>query len=86
MKEGLKAHNPAEEINAQYGEDPDTEDPGHPKGVYMSENRKLAEGYGRHIYSMELPTRGENWGWTESEGDVWTKDIIPHLIRYEGDE
>jgi len=33
---------------------------------------------------MELPVRGENWGWTESEGAVWTKDIIPHLIRYEG--
>jgi len=83
LKEGLKAHNPAEDINWQYGEDPDTEDYGHPKGVYFGD-KELAGEYGGHIYSVELPVRHPNWGWTESEGRVWKGDIHPYLIRYEG--
>lgn len=88
MKEGLKASNPSAEINAQYGEDPDTEDLGHPTGVYMAEDRKTAEQYGRHIYSIELPIHYDQakWGWTESEGSVWRGDIHPYLIRYEGED
>ena len=83
LKEGLKSHNPAEELNMLYGEDPDTEESGHPKGVYFG-NKETAEGYGGHLYSVELPSRHGNWGWTESEGHVWEGDIPPHWVRYEG--
>lgn len=80
LKEGLKAHKPGEELDAMYGED--FGGPGHPKGVYFGD-RKVAEGYGGHIYSVELPNRHPNWGWTESEGHVWEGDIPPHWVRYE---
>lgn len=84
LKEGLKAHNPAEEINAMFGDDLD--EPGHPTGVYMSERRKTAEGYGSHIYSMDLPVHADEWGWTEGEGSVWRGDIHPYLIRHEKED
>lgn len=86
LKEGLKANNPSAMINAEYGEDPDAEDPGHPTGVYMAEDRKTAEGYGHNMYAMDLPVHADEWGWTESEGSVWQGDIHPHLIRYEGED
>ena len=81
LKEGLKAHKPGEELDAMYGED--FGGPGHPTGVYLGDTRKVAEDYGNHIYSIELPERHDNWGWTESEGHVWEGDIPPHFIRYE---
>lgn len=79
LKEGLKAHNPAEGLY-----DDEEEDPGHPTGVYMGD-KDTALSYGGHLYSVELPEPHPNWGWTESEGSVWTKDIPPHWVRYEGE-
>lgn len=81
MKEGLKAHNPAEEINMEYGEPPDTVDEGHPPGVYFGDNIDTARGYGYAVLSVDLPERHPNWGWTESEGHVWTADIPHYFIR-----
>lgn len=81
LKEGLKAHKPGEELDALYGED--IGGPGHPTGVYFGDTRKVAEDYGNHIYSVELPAQHKNWGWTESEGAVWEGDIPPHWVRYE---
>lgn len=84
LKQGLKAHKPGEELDAMYGED--IGGPGHPKGVYFGADRETASNYGRHIYSVELPHKGKKWGWTESEGRVWTDDIPAHKVRLEPEE
>jgi len=78
LKEGLKAHNPAEEL---WGGTEWEHDEGHPTGVYFFENKEDADEWGSHTYSVELPHPHKNWGWTESNGVVWTSDIPPHLIR-----
>jgi len=74
MEHGLKQHDPSEWLK-QSGQIPeDDEDYGHPKGVYLGD-RETAEAYGEAIFSVDLPTRHPNWGWTESEGAVWQGDI-----------
>lgn len=76
LKKGLKVNNPAAEL---YGDD--EEDYGHPTGVYVGENIDVARGYGDAVFEVKLPARHKNWGWTESEGAVWTKNIPPSRIK-----
>lgn len=81
LKEGLKVNNPAAGL---YGDDAD-EDYGHPTGVYLG-STETARDYGDAVFEVELPSRHENWGWTESEGRVWTEDIPANRIRYVQDD
>jgi hypothetical protein len=80
LKEGLKAHKPGEELDEMYGED--IGGPGHPKGVYFGD-LETARNYGGAVFSVDLPSKHPNWGWTESEGHVWEGDIPPQMLRLE---
>lgn len=74
---GLKAHNPAAESDYPEG----YEDPGHPTGVYLTENLNTAKEYGDEVFSTELPDSAP-WGWTESHGAVLKHDIHPYMLKH----
>lgn len=82
IKEGLKQHDPSGWLKESGQIDPDDEDPGHPTGVYLGD-RATAEEYGDVIFSVDLPNKHSNWGWTESEGHVWQADIPPVFLTRE---
>lgn len=82
MKEGLKQHDPAEWLRQSGQISEDEEEPGHPMGVYLGD-RETASGYGDVVFSVDLPVKHPNWGWTESEGSVWQADIPPHFLTRE---
>jgi hypothetical protein len=75
MKKGLKMSNPAAGLY-----DDDYEETGHPTGVYLGD-LETARGYGGAVFEVDLPAKHDNWGWTESEGHVWTANIPPKKIR-----
>lgn len=77
MKEGLKAHLPASEEDWYDENDPD---PGHPYGVYLTDNIDTAKGYGDAVFAVDLPDFAQ-WGWTEGEGHVITHDLPPIFLR-----
>jgi len=83
MKEGLKQSDPSMWLreSGQIGED-EGEDPGHPTGVYLGD-KETASGYGDAVFSVDLPNKHSNWGWTESEGSVWQADIPPMFLTRE---
>lgn len=77
-KHGLKMNNPAAGL---YDNEEDENDPGHPTGVYLSSNINTAEDYGDAIFAVELPNKGTNWLWTESDGEVVGSDIPPEMLK-----
>ena len=76
-KEGLKTHLPGSE---EEWYDINNPEPGHPKGVYLTENIDTARNYGDAVFSVELPDSA-NWGWTEGEGSVLLHDIHPYMLK-----
>lgn len=74
MKHGLKANNPAAGLY-----DNDEEDPGHPTGVYLTENIETAREYGPAVFSVELPNSAK-WKWSEN-GEVLGHDISPFALK-----
>ena len=77
-KHGLVAHNPAEGYEGL--EEGETHEPGHPEGVYLSENAETARNYGDAVFSVELPNSAD-WGWTGSEGVVLGHSISPLALK-----
>lgn len=81
MTEGLKQNDPTEglrateEMRAQWAVT-------HPKGVYLTTSKEQAQGYGGHVYSVDLPTNHPQLKQAKL-GDVWQGDIPPHFIRHE---
>ena len=78
-KHGLKAHNPAEGYEGL--KEGETHEPGHPTGVYLSENLETARAYGDAVFSVELPDSAP-WEWTGSEGTVLGHSIHPYMLKH----
>ena len=77
MKHGLKANNPAEDYEGLA--EGETHEPGHPEGVYLSENINNAREYGDAVFSVELPNSAP-WDWAEN-GEVLKHSISPLALK-----
>ncbi len=79
MKHGLRASNPLAGLLVEGLQEDEMNDPGHPEGVYFSDNIKGAREYGDAIFSVELPDSA-NWGWSEN-GFVLKHGISPLILK-----